>query len=321
MSTFVIAAQLEIVTEQINRYVTLFLLLLGVIGNLCNCLVFTQRNLRSNPCCVYFLVASLANLILCITALTPRSITGWNPNADLTETVSAFCRLLMFLLLSARCIVAWIIAFASVDRYLTSSPNVQRRQMSKLKNSYYCISSICIISLLIWLEGFFCFDANQVGTPIKCYTTSDVCQMYNNLAIAFFIIIIPVIVMLVFGFSTIKNIHGNRRVTTNLNNEHTGSTNRRSESSLTKMLLIQVLILTLFSLPLAIITLYLSWTFYQQKALLQQIIEGFLFNIFLLMAFIPNCISFCLYTLSGSVFRQTFIDIGKRTMRRLLCYH
>ena len=214
-----------------------------------------------------------------------------------------------------------MIALATVDRSLVSSVNIHRRQMSNLRNTYCAIAFICILSFLIWFEVFFCFDANLIGTPIQCYTTSNSCRMYNDLTHAIFIIIAPAMTMLIFGFCTIRNIRQHRRIGPNSTTEQTVSRSRRSESSLTRMLLVQVLVLTVLSLPFAIIILYLSWTFYQQKPPMQRILEGFLFNIFLLMGFIPNCISFWLYTLSGSLFRQTFIDLIKKMLRHLPCYH
>ena len=83
------------------------------------------------------------------------------------------------------------------------------------------------------------------------------------------------------------------------------------------MLLIQVLNLTLLSLPFALIQFYFSCTFYQEKAFVRIKIEVFLFNIFLLVAFIPDCISFFLYTISGSLFRETCTDLGKKIERFL----
>jgi ABC-type molybdate transport system permease subunit len=87
------------------------------------------------------------------------------------------------------------------------------------------------------------------------------------------------------------------------------------------MLLVQVLLLTLLTLPFTVLTFYLSITFYQEKPIVQMATEGFIFNIFLTVAFIPNCISFFLFTLSGSLFRETFIDIGKKMIQHLRCDH
>jgi hypothetical protein len=285
MFTLTVVHPLDVITDQINRYGTLCLLLCSLIGNVFSCIVFSRRDLRSKPCCVCFLAAALVNLIVCVTAFTPRILNGWNNAADLSERISALCRLLMFMLFTARCMVAWIIALASVDRYLISSRSTRRRQMSNLKNAYRSLVLICVMSLLVWSEVFFCFDANLVGTPIKCYTTSDACQIYNNLAHALLTILVPATVMLVFGFATIENIRRSRLVAPVSMPEQTVSRNRRTESSLTKMLVMQVLVLTLCSLPLAVMTLYLSATFYRQKSLERHRVEGFVFNIVLLMQF------------------------------------
>jgi len=321
MSNDNIIIQLDFITQQINRYVSIFLFIFGIFGNLLNCLVFTRQTLRSNPCSIYFLVASLFNLIVIITAFLPLIIDGWNIQFDLKETISALCKFTIFLLLSSRNMVSWLIVLATIDRYLVSSSNVHRRQLSNLKNTYRSILIIFVIFSIIWFEVLVCFDANMIGTPLKCYPKSTICQRYNDFAQALIVIIIPIIIMLFFGFSTIKNIHQSGRIAPNSNNGHAVSRNRRHEINLTKMLLIQVLVLVLLTLPFAIMTFYLSFTFYQEKSMIQLTIEGFVFNILLQVTYISNCISFFLYTLSGSLFRETFIQVGKKIIRYLGCFH
>jgi hypothetical protein len=139
MSTDIIVVQLGIITNQINRYAPIFLLLFAIIRNLLNCLVLTQRTLRTNPCSVYFLAANLLNLISFVTAFTPRTINGWNTGIDLSETVSALCQLVVFVIFTSRSMFAWFSTLASVDRYLVLSANNHRRQMSNIKNTYCCM--------------------------------------------------------------------------------------------------------------------------------------------------------------------------------------
>jgi hypothetical protein len=127
--------------------------------------------------------------------------------------------------------------------------------------------------------------------------------------------------MFIFGFCTNRNIHHIRQVLPNNINQQSISRHRRSESSLTKMLLTQVLIFTLLSLPFAVVTFYQTFTFYQEKPPVQGAIEGFLFNVFLLVAFVPNCISIIIYTLTGRIFRQAFIDLSKTIIQYLRCCH
>ena len=49
------------------------------------------------------------------------------------------------------------------------------------------------------------------NTPLKCFVKSNACPSYKDLAQALILIIVPVILMIVFGFCTIRNIHQSRQ--------------------------------------------------------------------------------------------------------------
>ncbi|CAF3287510.1 unnamed protein product [Rotaria sp. Silwood2] len=173
-----------------------------------------------------------------------------------------------------RTIASWLIAMASVDRYLISCWNANRRRMSNLKNAYYCITIIVILSFLVWAETAYCFDAPLVGTPQKCYAKSTPCRIFNDLAQSFITTIIPSSIMLVFGLFTIRNVLQSQQVqpVTMATLTNTTGGNRRNERSLTVMLIAQVILLTIFSLPLAGQKFYLTYTFYQPKTPTQRAI-------------------------------------------------
>ena len=322
MSSNSIAVELGIVSGQINRYYGIILFVTGIIGNLINCIVFTRRTLRSTPCCIYFLVASLMDFIVILLFILPRTLLAWKAEYDLAQTNSIICKSTLFLVFSARAASVWLIAFATVDRYLVSSTNNNRRQMSNLKNTYICITLICICTTIAWSELLYCYDANVVGTPQQCYPKSDICRIYNNFNQVLTIVLFPTILMCIFGIATIRNIHSNRRIIPiNQNIENNHARNRRRENSLTKMLISQVVIYILCGLPFATMAFYISFTYHYQKSIIQSAIESFIFNILLFSAYAPNCISFFLFTLTGSIFREVSIDITKKILRFLKCYH
>lgn len=319
MSTNSIIVELGIVIGQINRYVLGSLVVIGIIGNIFNCMIFTRRDLRSTPCAMYFLAASLLNFIVIATLLIPRTLGGWGEQYDLTQTITVLCKIACFLLFAARGSAAWLIAFATVDRYLISSPDIHRRQISTAKNTYRCILIICTILFAVWSEQLYCYDANVIGTPLKCYPKSNTCRIYNNFAQAFIIVLIPVSIMFFFGFLTIRNIQQSGRIAPNNSNENATRRNRRRENSLTKMLLSQVLTITLAGLPFALMAFYISLTYYQEKTIFRSAIENFTFNMLLILAYVPNYTSFFLFTLSGSLFRETFIDLMKKIGQFFRC--
>ena len=304
------------ISTQFSRYIPIALLLFGVIGNVLSCMVFSQRTLRANPCTWYFLTTSLSNLVYLSTSFSPM-LDAWNEAWNLINTSDGLCKLTMFIVLIARSLSLWLIVLATVDRYLASSSNANRRQLRSSKQASCWILVICVVTVAVWAESIYCFDANLINTPIPCYTRSIACHFYNDITLALFTITVPSMLMLGFGLLTINNIHHSKRLIqpTNAETNVSQGRSRKLERVLTKMLLLQVLLMIVFNLPHAVHIFYLTITFYQAKTPLQQVTDGFIFNILLLLPFTSSCISFYVHTLSGSIFRQTLRQIFRKRRR------
>jgi hypothetical protein len=107
--------------------------------------------------------------------------------------------------------------------------------MSSFKKAQLCIAIACTITILIWAETIYCFDANLIGNPLKCYTTSEECRLYNDITLALITITIPSILMLIFGLLTTVNIHQSRqRIHPSMNTVNiSNSRSRKTEQTLT----------------------------------------------------------------------------------------
>ncbi|CAF1212286.1 unnamed protein product [Adineta ricciae] len=289
------------VSSQINRYLTLFIFLFGIIGSLLNLVVLSQPVLRGNPCVVYFLASSAFSLGILLVGLPSRIISGLI-GTDPTNTNSWFCKFRLFFLYSFRTTSAWLIVFAAFDRWCSSNRKVYQRRFSSCQIAYRSILIIYSLSFILWFEGFFCYEANLTTAPVKCYA-------------------IPSILMLIFGSLTIRNINQIRRaiepfVARISTISHTSRTPRslvrRSESSLTRMLLFQVCLLTVCSIPQAMHQFYLTFTIDVQKSPLRLAIENFIVNLNFSLTYIGNGMAFYIYTLNGTVFRQTLIRLINR---------
>jgi hypothetical protein len=316
MGSTISIAQLNLISLQFNRYLALGLLLFGTVGNILSCLVFSQRKLRSNPCVIYFLIASLSNLISLISGIPSRMLRDWNILSDLTDTSAFLCKLRLFVLFTTRTIAAWLLVCATIDRFLVSSKELHLRRLSSIKQASRCIVGVCLGSLLFWSESLYCFDANLIDTPIKCYAKSAACRILNDLSQSFVTTIIPSCLMLAFGLGTISHIHQTQLVHPKM--MHGGGTitpairSRKTDNSLALMLFLQVILLTVFNIPQAIQKFYLTYTFDQSKSAYQRALENLIFAIALLCTYIPNCLPFYLYTISGTVFRRTLFELVGR---------
>jgi hypothetical protein len=101
---------------------------------------------------------------------------------------------------------------------------------------------ISFLSLILWIEILFCYDANLINTWENSFPSLSILIIElltiriinrSHQAVRPFVIMTTVI------------SQGNRR-------------NRRSEGSLTRMLLLQIILLTFCSIPQAIHQFYLS---------------------------------------------------------------
>jgi hypothetical protein len=221
-----------------------------------------------------------------------------------------------------RTISSWLIALAMIDRYLISSPKTDQRRMSNLKNTRRGILIITLLSLLVWTQVGYCFDANVIGSPQKCYAKSDACRIFNDIAQSLITTVIPSMIMLSFGLLTIGHIRQVQQVRSSsvvVTMNITGQ-NRKYEHSLTKMLIAQIILLTVFTFPQAAQKFYLTYSFYQMKTASHRALESLLFNFVVLLTYIPNCITFYLYTVTGNVFRKTLFVLIKQSLNAIDCF-
>ncbi len=312
-------------SPDLNRYLSIGILLFGTVGNLLNCLALSQRTLRLNPCSFIFLASSIASLITLISGVAVCLLAGWS--ADLTDTIGWLCKFRIFVLFTSRTIASWLIMLATFDRWLLSSIAVHRRHMSNIKNAQRGIIAIIILSNLAYAQIFYCYEANLTNAPLKCYGKTTWCRLLIDSEFTSISILLPSLLMFIFGFMTIRNIRQSalRRVQPGITTQ-TGSVTGRSrplkkiDHSLLLMLFIQVILLTLFPLPQAIQNLYTNATRFQVKAPLQNAINNFNFNLFLLLTYVTNGMPFYIYTLSGgAVFRKALINAIRDFIRKITC--
>ena len=323
---------LNYVSFQLNRYFAIFIFLFGIVGNILNTLVLSQRPLRSNSCAWLFLVSSIAYFISILAGLTPRFLSTWN--ADLTSTNQVLCKIRIFIYYDSLTVASWLIMLATVDRWLLSSTNNTRRQRSTLKNAQRATILVIIISSIIETQQIYCFEANLINTPLKCYTKTVMCGIASDICFALITILFPLVLMFIFGIMTILNIRqAQSRVqpigasindrsghnTTTVNSVRQNQ-RKKTDRQLLLMLSVQVFLILLFTLPLALSKLYTTITRNTYKSALQNSIENFIFNIFILFLNIAAGMPFYIYTLAGgSVFRKALLNLMKRLGQKMMC--
>jgi len=314
-------------SSKINCYFAIFLFIFGTFGNILNTFVLSQQNLRSNSCAWLFLTSSIFNLISILSGLTTRFLSS--QILDITDRIEFLCQLRVFILLTSRTIASWLLMLAVFDRWLLSCINIYYRRLSKLKNAKRGMIIIILISILIYLPIFYCYQANLVNAPLKCYTKTIKCRIFTDQIYMFLTVLIPLILMILFSFLTMSNVRKihhrvqvpllsrfNQTIITNEHRKRLKSIDRH----LFIMLIVQISFLTLFTIPQAIEMIYLTMTRNKFKSSLQITIENSIFTFSLLLTYLASGMPFYIYTLSGGrVFRQAIFTLLRRIIRQVTC--
>jgi hypothetical protein len=150
----------------------------------------------------------------------------------------------------------------------------------------------------------------------------------NDVLFSVCAILIPLLVMTIFGLMTLNNV---RHARNRIHGSHISTVNQskvsiirqqrsnKTDHRLLSMLFVQVIILALLTIPLSIEKLYSTLTSNDVKSRFRRTIENIIYNFALLLTYLANGIPFYVYTISGGhVFRKAFFDLMRLTGRKLI---
>ena len=301
--------QLNAVTYWINQIYPLLQIIFGTFGNVMNIIIFTRRDLRGNPCSLYFLVGSINNWFFIDISLSSRyvsSVWNWDPSA----TNDVLCKLRTWFIYSPLTLSLWFTVLASIDRFLSSSPNARLRQMSSLPIARKIITITFILVYLIYAHALVYSNSVRSSNGISCISTSYNYVVFIRFFSPIMSCILPITLMGIFG---LLMIHNARKIHNRVGPLADNARNVRLRShdrQLCIMVLFQVLITTLISVPYFGVAVYntIAVVILQQKlAPPESAIYSFILNQFRLFYYTNPVLSFYIYTLTGPKFRVEMI--------------
>jgi hypothetical protein len=300
------------------------LMFIGTIGCLLNLSVFTQKNLRKNPCSIYFIAYNLANFIYIYSSLLSLTL-GIGYEIDPSAYNLGICHLRLYITILFNCLSPFYLILAAIDRILITSPNALTRQKSTRRLAYACLGGGTLFWALFHSHALILSNITQIGPNIfLCYY-----EQGNYLAfISYYSIIKEIIalsLMIFCGLWSIKNIRSTHRITaaTDLSVTRIGGVtgNLRSNSSkdrqLMFMLLMDITIYALFSFVFAISLMYTQITQNYIKSADRLQIESIVTFICLYSAGIPFCTSCYANLIVSKTFRKEVKKIF--SWKRICC--
>ncbi|UJR11200.1 hypothetical protein I4U23_015381 [Adineta vaga] len=283
------------IQREIIRYGVSIYLIFGLVGNLCNCVMFTRNSYRRSPSSIYLLSLSIFSIIYLIWTFAPLFYT-LNYIDPQTQSI-IYCKVRQYGSHTLSLHIRYAVVLACFDRFLVTRTNVRIRSLSTIKTARILTCIMCFVCLLIALH-----------MPVEMtINTSRVCGMFGmyKLSYAIYQIIIftltPPILMILFSIFTIHDLQQRH----NINQSHA----RKRDRHLAYMVIAEVAINIISSVPYAANLLYGALTYYvTNKSTERAEIEAFLTFITQFFIYFLGVVPFYLFILVSKPFRDEFMD-------------
>ncbi|CAF1172999.1 unnamed protein product [Adineta steineri] len=278
-----------------------FILLIGgVLGNILNIILFIKvGNYKNNECSLYVFVRTFLDLSILLVGLTTRILTtGFQIDFTLMNRIWCKTRL-GFTDINATSTYT-LICLQAIDAFMCSSPSVGVRQKSYIRIARYLILGTVCFWCIHEIPYFILQELVIVGGTPMCITTNAIFAQYRSYFVALCVVtIIPIIVISIFGFLTVRHM------------KTIGVT--RTLSSLTKqtisMALFQIVAVLVFNGPNAASLTYSVATANVAKDTYRGAVEQ-LINLFVgTYSYGPYASSFYCYCLSKRFRNQLIVSL------------
>ena len=257
---------------------------------------------------MYFLASSISNFfeIYVVIFLGYLSV-NWNWNPANTNTV--WCRISESLTYPVISLVLWFLVLPSFDRFLTSSRNAGTRKLSSLPLARKMIVFTTVFFFVIFGHILVVVRPVEIGSATYCAVLSSAYIIFYNILFVMVGNVLPIISMATFGILTVLNV---RKVRSRVAPQAANARNewmRSNDRQFIRMLLFQILITVLISIPFCCVSMYNTFA----RVLLQQqlsasgiAIINFTANLLATLYLTNPVIGFYIYTLTGPKFRAEF---------------
>lgn len=298
---------LLIIQEYITCYGMGILLILGNIGNIFVLIIFQRR--RKTACSIYLSSAALINIIY-LTFNIPIYISKYFHN-DLTMKSLVFCKLRFYLSHVFGQMGRYFVILACFDRYLITNINFHQRYFRQTLFAKYLI---LIVTIFWFVVGSHQLIFTQISNQ-QC-GQFDLYFILNSIYLLITFSIIPLVLMIIFGYLTyyqIKQLHIRMLPLRNY------FILRRKDRELTKMILTEVFIYFLTTILFLIISLelLLTFPFVTKKSIIQSQIEYFILTIAVFFIYMNHAAPFYIYILVSKTFYRDFRKIFRRRRRNI----
>ena len=294
---------LYFVQQEMIRYGMSIYFILGIIGNIFNCIIFTRPHYRRSASSIYFLAFSVFAIFYLILSIG-RYFHALN-SVDLQTHSIIFCKTRLYVTHVLGQYLRFCVVFVCVDRFLATRAGTRILLVNSIASAKKLLLLMTIVCPLI-----------AIHLPILMEIRNNVCSQFGvyKLAYAIYQLIIvgiaPPVLMSVFSVLAIRS----------LQRRHSGRERaKQRDRHLMKMVIVEVILHIVISIPYSINLLYAALTYSISKSIEQIEIELFVSFLTTFSIYLISVMPFYLFLLTSTLFRKEFFSLFlKYYHRRIL---
>ncbi|CAF3294994.1 unnamed protein product [Rotaria sp. Silwood2] len=299
---------LNIAQKLLVQYCHMTIFLLGTIGYLINIILFQRRHLRTNSCCIYLLSSSISALILLSIGIVPQIYAVYNFSNPFT-TISSFCTARAYLNQTCAMSCRWLLVMACVDRCFSCSSYARIRNLSSVIMARIIIIIINVIWLILPIHTLIYTNIQPPGN-IACIFTDKTIEIYHGFYTIIMGSALPSLVAFIcclFIWQHFQERRRRRQII--IPNNQVDRRKRLRNQQIIFMLLIQVAIFIVSTIPFMSFNIYKAMTQYDMiKSTDRKSLEAFLRSLAELLVYLIT-MSFYSNTLVSRTFRKELIKL------------
>jgi hypothetical protein len=285
---------LPVIQKEMIRYGMTIYLALGLVGNICNCIMFTRHPYRHSASSIYFLSFSIFAIIYLFWAVVPFIHTLNYP--DLQTQSVLFCKVRLYGIHVLGQYLRYLVVFSCVDRFIVTRIDVRIRSLTSVSMAKKLVIILCVIWLLF-----------PIHMPILMNIRGGVCGMFGLYKLIYAIYqilvagILPPVLMSILSILTIRSLHQRHGAL---------GRHRQIDRYLMRMVTAQVIVNIITSIPYSVNLLYGAITYYVVDKSAQRLeIEAFITFATQFLVFLISVASFYLFLLTSKRFRTDFFRV------------
>ena len=285
---------LPFIQQEMIRYGMTTYFVLGLMGNICNCIMFTGPLYRRTSSSIYLISLSIIAIMYLMWSIVPLVYTL--DHIDPQTQSLFYCKVKLYGSHTLGLCIRYVVVLASADRFFVTRTNVHIRALSSVQMAVKLVFTICVVCLLVAMH-----------MPILMDIRDGICGMFGLYQLIYSIYqimltsILPPVLMSIFSVLTIRSLHQRHD-----NQERA----RQRDRDFMRMVIAEVIVNIFTSIPYSASLVYSAVTYNIVNKSTQRLeIEAFISFFTQFLVYLISVAPFYLFILTSKPFRNEFINL------------